>query len=60
MAIEYRIAVLEGTLEWLLENSVVVKSLSKEETNAIHKEAIEKVRKRFPEAQIGIEEEGLQ
>ncbi len=60
VAIEYRIAVLEGTLEWLLENSVVVKSLSEEETEAIHKGAIERVRKRFPQAQIGFEKEDKQ
>lgn len=56
--LEYRVEVLEGMIEWLLENGVVVKSLSEEETKAIQQEAIVKLRKRFPDAHIAIEEGG--
>lgn len=54
--LEYRIAILEGTVEWLLTNGVFVKTIEQSEMEKIHNKAIELVRRRYPEAQIEFKE----
>ncbi len=50
--LEYRIAVLEGTIEWMLSNGVFVKSIEPDEMEKIHAEALDLTKRRYPEAQI--------
>jgi hypothetical protein len=56
--LEYRISILEGIVEWLLTNGVVVKSMDTTEMKTIHQQAVNLLRQRYPEIQIDIKFEG--
>ncbi len=50
--LEYRIAVLEGIVDWMLNNGVFVKAIEPEDMAAVHKKALELTRRRYPGAAI--------
>ncbi len=56
--LEYRVAVLEGIVSWMLTNGVFVKSIEASEMESIHSQAVVFLQKRYPDAQIDIKFEG--
>ena len=46
--LEYRVAVLEGIVDWLLNNAVVMKNLEPSEMEQIHEKAVELVNRAYP------------
>jgi hypothetical protein len=57
--LEYRVAVLEGIVKWLLSNAVLSKALESDELSEIYSKAAETVRRRHPQAEIDIKYEDL-
>lgn len=53
--LEYRVAVLEGIVSWMLTNGVFVKSIEAEEMENIHSQAVNIIQNRYPDAQIELE-----
>jgi hypothetical protein len=56
--LEYRVAVLEGIVNWMLTNGVFVKSIESSEMEQIHGEAVDLLKRRYPQAQIDFRFEG--
>lgn len=50
--LEYRVAVLEGVLGWMLKNGVVVKALGYKEMKKIHLHARALVKERYPDIHV--------
>jgi len=53
--LEYRVAVLEGIINWMLYHGKFSKNIETAEMEEIHKQALDLVRRRYPEAQISFE-----
>lgn len=58
--LEYRVAVLEGLVSWLLSNAYLNRPLDFAEVNKIYKEAEATVRRRFPQVEIDYEPPSLE
>jgi hypothetical protein len=56
--LEYRVAILEGIVSWMLTNGVFVKSIEASEMEDIHTTAVDLLKKRYPDAQIEIKFDG--
>ncbi len=54
--LEYRVAILEGYIEWMLGNGLFVREIKQAEIEEIKQKATEIVRKRFPEAEFDVKE----
>jgi hypothetical protein len=52
--LEYRVAVLEAKLDWILKNEVI-KSIPDLELRIIQRKALETIKKNYPEAEIKLE-----
>lgn len=50
--LEYRVAVLEGALRWLLSNAYLTEPISEEELARIYWEAADTIREKHPDAEI--------
>ena len=57
--LEYRVAVLEGLISWLLSNAYLEQPLHASELSSIYKEAETTVRRRFPQVEISYEQPPL-
>ncbi len=54
--LEYRVAFLEGYVEWMLKNGVFVRNIGQSEIDEIRQKATLVVRQRFPEAEVKLKE----
>lgn len=50
--LEYRVAVLEGVVDWLLKNGIFTKSLDGDEMKQIHEKAVQLVNRAYPNTEI--------
>ena len=50
--LEYRIAVLEGIIDWMLNNGVFVRSIEPDEMESVHNNALKQTRQRYPGVEI--------
>jgi len=57
--LEYRVAVLEGIVSWLLSNGVLTRPLASDDLSQIYGEAAESIRSRHPNADIAFRYEYL-
>jgi hypothetical protein len=53
--LEYRVAVLEGLVEWMLNNGMFDKGLDLEERENMHNAAMEYVKTKYPHVEISFE-----
>jgi hypothetical protein len=54
--LEYRVAVLEGLVRWLLSNAYLDQPIEASDLNEIYRKAEVAVRARFPQVEISYEE----
>jgi hypothetical protein len=54
--LELRIAILEGYLEWILNNGIFVRSIEQYEIDTIKQKAVQNIHERFPDAEVSIEQ----
>jgi hypothetical protein len=52
--LEYRVAVLEGYIEWMFNNGLFIRSINSEEIAGIQEKAAQLVKRRFPDAEVEV------
>lgn len=53
---EFRVEVLEGVIDWLLQHGGVQNKLTEEDLQEIKERAVKKLQKKYPNSGIGLKE----